>query len=649
MRRDLPILLFLVAVLAICLSTSAVQREANTFRVCPEGCTYNSIQAAINQAKSGDTVRVKPGIYKENISFKGKAITVKSVDSQDSSTVSNTVIKGKKKGSVVTFNKGDLSTKRETKVPFQAIKSNCYGEIKMSKAEFLLSEVGRECVVTGWVEETLSEGEAQENDTKSTKDTTPQAVLSGFTITKGSGTLTSFQVPTHIWKEEGGFPRTEKLGGGVLINSGSTPKIKNNLIKDNKAYLGGGIFVQGESSKVKIVGNTFSNNVAFYGGGICTKGSNPQIKDNRFVSNLGYFKGGAVHIREDSDPRITGNYFTENRAWVGSSLHFSRSSPTIKNNRFVKNHDFRHGTIKSLDSDSVIQSNKFRVNTGGEGGAIQLKGESSSRIADNVFKGNSAHYVGAGIYIATRGTNPEIKIVNNEFINNNVQRSGGAINIKNDCALTIKENKFVGNSAARGGAISMNKGAEPKIVSNTLRDNESIHEAGGVMIKNSSPTIKGNSIIRNEGPLGGGVLIEGKKSKPKIIKNSIKNNESDKGGGIALEGITDGLIKGNNINGNNSWIGGGIAVSNSSPVIKENLITDNSAGHFGGGLILMEGSESVIIDNDFEKNEAKDHGGAIFVDANSSMLDTTETPITNPGEFNKFGDNSPERVFYEEK
>lgn len=53
----------------------------------------------------------------------------------------------------------------ETKVPFSAVKSSCYGQIDMSKSKFLLSEVGKECVDEEWLEENLSETEGTEGDT----------------------------------------------------------------------------------------------------------------------------------------------------------------------------------------------------------------------------------------------------------------------------------------------------------------------------------------------------------------------------------------------------------------------------------------------------------------------------------------------------
>ncbi len=68
-----------------------------------------SIQAAISKARSGDRIVLQPGLYKENIDFLGKAVTIRGTNPNDPDVVAATIIDGGRAGSVVTFAHGEGS------------------------------------------------------------------------------------------------------------------------------------------------------------------------------------------------------------------------------------------------------------------------------------------------------------------------------------------------------------------------------------------------------------------------------------------------------------------------------------------------------------------------------------------------------------
>ncbi|HUT28222.1 MAG TPA: choice-of-anchor Q domain-containing protein [Sedimentisphaerales bacterium] len=79
--------------------------DAATTRLVPE--EYGTIQAAIAASDDGDTVVVAPGRYHENISFLGKAVTLRSTDPNNRDIVAATIIDGGGAGSVVNFMNGE--------------------------------------------------------------------------------------------------------------------------------------------------------------------------------------------------------------------------------------------------------------------------------------------------------------------------------------------------------------------------------------------------------------------------------------------------------------------------------------------------------------------------------------------------------------
>ena len=77
-----------------------------------EAQPFATIQHGIDAAGHGDTVLVHPGVYRENINFNGKNITVGSlfITTGDEDYILQTVIDGNRNGHVVTFTNSEAAT-----------------------------------------------------------------------------------------------------------------------------------------------------------------------------------------------------------------------------------------------------------------------------------------------------------------------------------------------------------------------------------------------------------------------------------------------------------------------------------------------------------------------------------------------------------
>ncbi len=148
------------------------------------------------------------------------------------------------------------------------------------------------------------------------------------------------------------------------------------------------------------------------------------------------------------------------------------------------------------------------------------------------------------------------------------------------------------------------------------------NSGGGIRCEGSSPTIAGNIITENDaGPSGsngsGGGISCLYSSSPIIKDNVISNNNSENyGGGISCSYSSSPIIMDNVIQDNFAEAGGGgiLVYSYCSPTVVNNVINENQTGEGGGGgaICLIDFSWGSIQGNTVTKNEGGILSGGIY-------------------------------------
>jgi parallel beta-helix repeat protein len=423
---------FVIIVFSLGVLTGASTASADTLEVCSSGCPYVNIQDAIDDARPWlDEVLVKDGTYFENIDFDGKPITVRSENGSAS-----TIINGGASGSVVTFENGEgpfslLEGFTLTNGTGTHFGSGYYvgGGIYIFGAS--PSILG--CTVTGSALNYLGGGIYMEYSSA----TIAECTISGNNILPngdGAGIYVEDSSPTISNSTISG--NTGDSGAGIYFTDSSGIIQDCDIINNTADYYGGGIYMDGATTK--IMGTNISGNEAQddYGGGIYLDGySDPWILHSTISGNNSDDYGGGIYNDSYSRPIISGSVISGN--WV--------NSPTSQGGGI-----FNRAPIALVNS--IISGN-----AADQGGGIYTQDDpDQSFILNCTISGNKASG-GGGIYGRNYGANPPIILQNNIVWGNSPDQITDV-----DGALSVTYSDVQGGYAGDGNMDSVPNFFEPR-------------------------------------------------------------------------------------------------------------------------------------------------------------------------------------------
>ena len=259
-----------------------------------------TIQAGIDAAVDGDTVLVSDGTYQENINFKGKAITVTSINGSKVTTID-----GGKLNVVVAF----------------------------------VTNEGPGAVLNGF---TITNGLAG--------DQSPGFGEGGGIVIENtaSPTITNNVITAN----------SACNGAGIGIGF-AAPLIQNNVISNNfedscGGIGGGGVSIRGESSGTRLIGNVISNNVmlnsGINGGGLGLFAAGSPLVQGNTISNNNQF---GITMVNSSTPQLVQNLIIDNTGGGMTTAFGGGTGMTIVNNTFANN-DAQESFVAQFNAASAI-------------------------------------------------------------------------------------------------------------------------------------------------------------------------------------------------------------------------------------------------------------------------------------------------------
>jgi Periplasmic copper-binding protein (NosD) len=606
----------------------------------PEPC-YTSIQAAINAALDGDTIRVIQGTYLETVVLT-KSLTLEGGWPKDMLgrdwNIYTTTIDAHRSGSAIRI-KGNISPTIEGFIVTGGDASSYLGWGGGVLADGVWEEGGlvtiRHNVITnniacnGSVSCQGYGGGIMVYSNRAILEY--NTIISNAARTGGNGsgrggglslwgypsevTLTGNVIVsnTAVFSPTGLYSAGE--GGGVWAEGACDILALDNEIRANIAAAkgdgyGGGVYACGDWYDNRILSNTASIGGTGFGGGVYA-GWVQNFDDNLVQDNVASLSadgtGGGIYANQLQNAKR--NTVTGNTAQRGGGVHLSSSSRTeLRDNWITHNHatgalgnSDGGGGIASADNDAQIVNNNIFSNTAAYfGGGLLVTASKQYKVQGNTLQGNTASYGGGVLVYSATGV-----IAGNLIANNTAQTRGGGLYLYQYVTATLDANRILSNT--------------------------SLGEGGGIAIRFNSfaVTMTNHMIAHNSAALDGGGMYVYASNAIRFINNTLVDNNQGSGKvGVALfRGLPVTLT-------NNIIVGHSVAISvaaGSTAVLTCNDYWDNTIGVSG----QISGATDMTLDPQFENRAAGDYHLAL----NSAVIDLGDNSVNVPLDFE--GDPRP--------
>ncbi len=281
-------------------------------------------------------------------------------------------------------------------------------------------------------------------------------------------------------------------GGGVFAGY-ATVAVQDNQVYSNTADYGGGVYFR--ESDVRLESNTIISNTAdFSGGGLVLYNSEGTVSGNHITSNTSEDYGGGLYVQSFSGS-ILSNTITLNHADYGGGI-FSQWTEgfALSDNAISDNFTYNGGGVFLNDSDPELEDNLILANQGHDGCGVYMIASSpvftNNVVADNYYPSFDC----AGIFIRD-GSNPL-------FTHNTIARNGGdngwgIVAVKtiygNSCSVTLTNTIIVDHGTGIQGTEETTFHLEATLWHNTY------NWQGGGTIETGSYNLFGDASFAGDG------------------------------------------------------------------------------------------------------------------------------------------------------